>query len=94
MSVFEPDPVFQNLDFLFLMPLLFSLLKSLSVLGANLLVLLSGFDSSLTFPFKGKKKQDTFNSARQLRLLPACQAPAEDLEDQFDSLIKDFHCLC
>lgn len=28
---------------------------------------------------------------RQLRLLPACQAPTEDLEDQFDSLIKDFH---
>lgn len=28
---------------------------------------------------------------RQLRLLPACQALAEDLEDQFDSLIKDFH---
>ncbi len=28
---------------------------------------------------------------RQLRLLPARQAPTEDLEDQFDSLIKDFH---
>lgn len=28
---------------------------------------------------------------RQLRLLPACQAPTENLEDQFDSLIKDFH---
>lgn len=28
---------------------------------------------------------------RQLRVLPARQAPAEELRDQFDSLIKDFH---
>jgi len=28
---------------------------------------------------------------RQLRVLPACQASAEELRDQFDPLIKDFH---
>lgn len=28
---------------------------------------------------------------RQLCPPPACKAPTEDREDQFDSLIKDFH---
>lgn len=28
---------------------------------------------------------------KQLRLPPACQALTENLQDQFDSLVKDFH---
>lgn len=66
----------------------------MSVLVDNLLLLLSGFDKSFTFPFKEDKKKNgalSMQPDRQLRLLPACQALTENLEDQFDSLIKDFH---
>lgn len=58
-------------------------------------LLLSGFDNSLHFHLRKEEKKRTISKQliRQLRLLPACQAVTENLQDQFDSLIKDFHWL-